>query len=137
MTSHGKCNGLVAVYFRAKQSASGDVLLDGLKSLVLIRQSQLEVERQAAIATEVAGEAKQLAQAAMKQADANHGYFTLLGFAVKRRMEMPVGVAGQHGKRLTAICAQRGIPVHHVNDTRWGLVNTYPESILEEYFRDA
>ena len=125
---------LVAVYFRARQDHSGDVLLDGLKSLVLLRESQIVLERRTAEATQLASEAKHLAQAVMAKVEANHGCFSILGFARLRNMEMPVSEASKHGKKLTAMCAERGIEIQRLTDPRFGIVNTYPESILEEYF---
>jgi hypothetical protein len=127
---------LVAVYFRAKQDSSGDVLLDGLKSLVLIRQEQIVLERKAAAIARTAGEDKQLAQAAMAKAESTYGYFSVLGFAKTRNVEMPVSEASKHGKNLTAICVRRGIQVQKLKDPRFGEVNTYPKSVLEEYFTE-
>ena len=52
---------LVSSYFRVKSSNSGDVLLDSLKSLVLLRESQLTLERRTVEVAHIACEAKHLA----------------------------------------------------------------------------
>lgn len=78
-----------------------------------------------------------LARAALAQAESNHGYYAVLGYLKLIGREVSVGEAARHGKRLTALCNARGCKVNRVRDTRHGYVNTYPESILDEYFRQS
>lgn len=75
-----------------------------------------------------------VADAALAVSRSNHGYISVLGYARLRRWEMPVENAARHGKRLTAICFGLGCTIGKVRDERFGSVNTYPESVLSEYF---
>jgi ORF6N domain len=128
---------LVNCYFSVRDAGSGDVLLDSLRSLVLLRESQLVLERRTRETAQVAGEAKQIAQAALDTFSSNHGYYSVLGFARLKGWEMPVEESARHGKKLTALCRSMGREVHQVSDPRFGLVNVYPESILQAYFDET
>jgi len=79
----------------------------------------------------------QVAQAALDTFSSNHGYYSVLGYARLRGWEMPVERAARHGKKLTGICRNLGVEVHRVRDTRYGRVNVYPESVLEQYFGEV
>ncbi len=111
---------LVPAYFRPREADPSDALLDGLRSLVVLREAQLAGERRRARSTE-----------------APRGYFTVLGFARRRGMPMPIDEARRHGKKLAALCRRQGLKVLRVNDSRYGAVNAYPEAVLERYFGQA
>lgn len=128
--------------------STGDPILDSLAVITQTRKDQLELQRRleetegAVIAlgewvgtvNARAGAAGKLADAAMKRADGNHGYLSILGHYKKHGREVSTAMASAHGKRLVRICEQRGVPVQRVHDGRFGSVNLYPESVLEEYF---
>ncbi|AMV25457.1 hypothetical protein VT84_13750 [Gemmata sp. SH-PL17] len=112
--------------------------------LIETRRRQIEAERLQSQMVQHLWEAHQLArsatataQAALHQSTSNHGYFTVLGYSRIRNREMPVTQAAAHGKKLTALCNSRGIRTSTMTDPRFGVVNTYPETLLREYFGDS
>lgn len=65
-------------------------------------------------------------------------YFTVLGWATLEGIRMPLSEAATLGRRATTYCKQHGIQTGEVPDPRFGKVNTYPVSVLEElYDREA
>lgn len=126
---------------KAAPPAESDPILSGLAMVIETRRRQIEIERAQAEMVRMCAEALRLSssaetksQAALHQSTANHGHFAVLAYARLRGWEMPVARAAAHGRRLSALCAARGIPVGHMSDPRFGVVNTYPESILDEHF---
>lgn len=118
-----------------------DPILAALEQIKETRLAQLETERKAEAARQLAQQARQeairagdLAQAALDTARSNYGYYTVLGWARLLHLDMPVELAARHGRRLSAICRQAGVEPGHVRDPRFGSVNTYPQSVLAEYF---
>jgi DNA-damage-inducible protein D len=62
-----------------------------------------------------------------------HGhYFTVLGYGRRKGLELSLNQAQQYGRQASALCRQRNIAPEKVSDIRHGLVNAYPESILDE-----
>jgi len=100
-----------------------------------VRRRQLILERDQAVVHRTANEARVLAEAAMAQAENNHGYFQIIGYAKRRGMEMTEQQASAHGKAVSRICRERGIHIGSQAHPRYGDVNSYPESVLREYFR--
>lgn len=100
-------------------------------------QQVIEMER---IEAEQAEQAKRLervesvAVAALAKAESNYGHYTVLGWSKINGLSFTLTEAAQHGRKLTEICTNLGIYVEKVRDPRFGLVNTYPEKILEDYF---
>jgi hypothetical protein len=80
--------------------------------------------------------AQDLAQAAMDTHTNNSGRYTLLGWCRLHKLPLNMKKAGQHGKALTKICKGLGIATPKQKDTRWGEVNSYPEQVLDQYFRE-
>jgi prophage antirepressor-like protein len=133
------------------QGSTGDAILDNLRHVQLaiqvtfeMRERQLAVERaqneiirQICATHQLALAASTTARAALDQSTSNHGHYTVLGYAKLQGWEMPVAKASAHGRKLSAICANRGIVVGTMTDPRFGRVNTYPESVLKEYFGDS
>lgn len=115
-----------------------------IRATAEMREKQLEFERAHLKMVQQLWDTHQLAQsasatatAALHQSTANHGYFTVLGYSRLRSREMPIAQASAHGRKLTAMCVQRGVTVGRMTDPRFGEVNTYPESMLAEYFGDC
>lgn len=96
-----------------------------------------ELRGTAADVNAIAVSAHHVARAALGQSTSNHGYFTVLGYSRLHNREMPVAEASVHGRRLSALCESRGIAPNRMNDPRFGWVNSYPESLLCEYFGDT
>jgi len=59
-------------------------------------------------------------------------YFTVVGYAVWKGLP-PVSLseAATIGKRASKLSAERGVAIDRVRDPRFGMVNSYHESILE------
>lgn len=75
-----------------------------------------------------------VAEAAKKCGHGNHGYGSVLGYCERDGREVSTAEASAHGDCLTRICSQQGVRVQANHDGRFGSVNTYPESVLDEYF---
>ncbi len=142
----------------AAAASSGDHVIDSLiesrkyvDAMIETRREQIQLGRQiestwqqvGLLATHVgtvekkADTALGVAEAAMHHADRNYGYFSVLGYARRRGWEMPVKVAQTHGAKLSARCRREGVEVHKISDPRYGQVNVYPESMLDDYFAAA
>lgn len=61
-------------------------------------------------------------------------YFAISGYAALRKVEAGVKRAAHLGRLASALCRERGIITEVTHDPRFGVVNTYPESILKEVF---
>lgn len=116
------------------QNAFG-LMIETRRRQVEMERAQADMVRTLAEAMQIATAAKSTAGAALHQSTSNHGHFTVLGYARLRGWEMPLATAARHGKSLAALCAARGIATGTMTDPRFGQVNTYPESLLDEYFR--
>lgn len=64
----------------------------------------------------------------------NGHYFSVMGYARLRGIVMPINVASSLGRKATKLCREYGYEVTKLTDPRFGLVNSYPESVLEEVF---
>lgn len=60
------------------------------------------------------------------------GYVTVVGWANARRVQIDERSAAGVGKAAAALCRERGIRIGSVKSEKWGTVNTYPESVLDE-----
>jgi hypothetical protein len=112
----------------------GDAILDAIEHTRQIRLAQIETEKRLSEVRRLAASALQRADAAFGAATNRHGFFTVLGWLRLNGRTVTVAEAGQHGRRLSAICRQASIAVHEVSDPRFGRVNCYPEEVLENYF---
>lgn len=61
-------------------------------------------------------------------------YFTIMGFAILKGVQVGLSLAGQLGKKAMAICRARGYHVDKIHDPRFGQVGCYPKDVLEEVF---
>jgi hypothetical protein len=114
-----------------------DPVLVSLQAAVQLRHAQLALEKKVEVVNRVATDAKETAEAALKTAEGNFGYFAVLAYAKLIGKELDYAPASVHGKRLTAICNQKGLEVRRIKDPRFGTVNLYPESVLKGYFYPA
>ncbi len=130
-----ECARVLRDYFFGKPAT--DPILGLLESTKLLRLQQIEHERRLTHAEQLAAKANATAQAALAQSKANYGYYSVLGWARLHGRELTIEQASRHGKELTKMCRQAGIFTGQMNDPRFGVVNTYPESVLRSYFGDT
>jgi KilA-N domain len=62
-------------------------------------------------------------------------YFTVMGYAVIRKMHLTPKRALSLGKAASQMCRDKGFETDKVRDDRYGHVNSYPEVILKEVFK--
>lgn len=61
-------------------------------------------------------------------------YFTIAGYARMKKIKCGLTLASSLGRKAAAICQSNGYPMEETPDPRFGKVNTYPLSVLEEVF---
>lgn len=61
-------------------------------------------------------------------------YFTIAGYARMKKIKCGLTLASSLGRKAAAICQSNGYPMEKTPDPRFGEVNTYPMSVLEEVF---
>jgi hypothetical protein len=62
-----------------------------------------------------------------------HGfYFSIAGYCAKQNLKQSLNWMTSQGRKASALCKQKGIVPQKLVDPRFGSVNTYPDSILEE-----
>jgi prophage antirepressor-like protein len=62
-----------------------------------------------------------------------HGYYySIAGYCSKLGLQRPLQWMNNQGRKASAMCRQKGIVPEKVSDPRWGTVNTYPDSVLNE-----
>jgi prophage antirepressor-like protein len=62
-----------------------------------------------------------------------HGYYySIAGYCNKLGQQRPLQWMNNQGRKASAMCRQKGIVPEKVSDPRWGTVNTYPDSVLNE-----
>jgi hypothetical protein len=123
---------------------TGDPLLDSIvairetaTALVEVRQHQLVQDREIKEVRGIAEQAQATATAALQTVGNHHGYMTLLGYCSITKRLIPEREAANIGRKLSAICRTRGIPIGDTLNERYGKVHTYPVSILREFFKDV
>lgn len=60
--------------------------------------------------------------------------FTVMGYARLHKVELSLSMAASIGGKATRICKKLNLPIDTVPDPRFGIVNRYPVSVLEEIF---
>lgn len=125
---------ILALLESAKETRLAQLALEQKQHELEAAQANLATA-QASLETRQA-DTQRLAEAALATAECNHGMFTVMGYANIIRRPMTLQEASIHGRALSRICRQRGIDKSRVRDTRCGFVGAYPESVLDEYFRN-
>lgn len=59
-------------------------------------------------------------------------WFTVMGYGKLKGVELSLPQASLFGRQATALCRQKNIIPEPVRDPRFGKVNSYPESILDQ-----
>ena len=66
-----------------------------------------------------------------------HSYFTVLGYCAYKGITIDLTAAKALGKSAAAASKVKDIPVDRVRDARFGMVNAYHESILDELVAES
>ena len=101
------------------------------------RRVQLEMQARQKATEQQAARAMTTAQAALDTVCGNAGKYTVLAWHRRRRLDVANADAVRHGKRLSKMCRSRGIEMGTTSDQRFGIVNLYPETLMDEYFAEV
>lgn len=63
-------------------------------------------------------------------------YFAIMGYARNHGVQVGLQLAAALGKKAKAICRENGYPIETYPDPRFGRVNLYPMSVLDQVFRE-
>jgi hypothetical protein len=114
-----------------------------LEAIAQTRQAQIALEYRVdgmstalEQANAAAAQARAMAQEAMHQVERDTGFRSIKGYLKSKGVRMPTKMMARHGKAVTKICKERGLPYHKTPDEQWDEVNVYPVEILDEYFKD-
>ena len=61
-------------------------------------------------------------------------YFTIIAYANMKGIKPHIYNSSVVGRKATKICKEKGLVIGKVVDSKYGLINTYPEEILDEIF---
>ncbi|MCF6159520.1 MAG: hypothetical protein E3K32_13340 [wastewater metagenome] len=62
-------------------------------------------------------------------------YFTVLAYSRMIGVAISLDQAKRLGKKATALCREKGLPVDKARDPRFGMIGCYPEKVLDEVFQ--
>jgi len=66
--------------------------------------------------------------------DTDPNYYTIKAFANIKKVNVNYSKAVELGKLASKICSSSGLPIDKVKDSVYGLVNSYPKTVLEQVF---
>lgn len=66
----------------------------------------------------------------------NYGCSTMSAYVQRHKLPIYVSDIAKLGNDATRLCKKRGYPVNKVNIDRFGVVNVYPDFILQELLND-
>lgn len=103
--------------------------------LAVVEQENILLRQQLAEQAEIIESVEMLADAnsyELQRFKNGHGYwYSIVGYAAKHNLSgYSTNKAAALGRKATALCKQAGIAPEKVNDSRFGMVNIYPEHIL-------
>ena len=101
------------------------------------------IEEENRLVKEKLSEQSHLIEAVAMESEANtaelerfrngHGfYYSIAGYCHNLNIKKSLPWMNAQGRKASALCKQRGIVPQKVTDPRWGSVNTYPDTVLEE-----
>lgn len=64
-------------------------------------------------------------------------YMTIMGYAILTHVQVSLTTAAAIGRKASKICKEKGYTIDKIKDPRFGLVGSYPESVLEEVFKQT
>jgi len=122
----------MAIITRLEELESTPVVMSTLEQLQIIVTNAIEQERKLA---EV--ESRQLALENKVDAfTAGMEYYTIVAYCNITGRKADLSKASTYGKQATAICRANGYSIGTTPDPRFGMINTYPISVLQEVFDD-
>jgi hypothetical protein len=62
--------------------------------------------------------------------------FTVAKYAFLKGIDIDINTASKLGRKAAAICKRKKIKIDTIPDERFGFVNTYPEDVLIEVFKN-
>lgn len=124
--------GTPAIVPVAEPVDSLDTLLATVQEMVRQKNDLAAVKARQLAHQEALADVKHLAHAALDYQQGNFGYCAALAFLKVHGLEATYSEASKLGIRASRLCRERGIEIRKMRDPRFGEVNLYPESILEE-----
>ena len=104
-----------------------------LVELDKIKQNQEKIEREQLRITQETEQTKKR----LDQIETAHDHFTIAGyFKYCLGRSVDIGISSKIGKRASRLCRKRGVQMGEIPDPRFGRVNSYPKSILDEIMLD-
>ncbi len=82
---------------------------------------------------EVKQDVLELKAATQTQAD----YFTIVGYATLNKVKVGLHLAAKLGGKAKRICKLHGYQTEQIPDPRFGKVNMYPKSVLQQVFAET
>lgn len=143
---------LVDGYFDSKKPMSTAEFLVQQANLILEHDKQLkrlerrqsasefhlaETQQQLKITSEKADKAFEAASAALRHKYGESDYDTIIGFCNKLNIKLQTNEAPMRGAQASQASRKHGKDIIKIPDDRYGTVNSYHVSILEEIFKDA
>lgn len=109
-----------------------------LKPRTLAEQSLIHAQLLVEQERQLAAQEERLKRVEAKQQSIEEGFkfFTVLAWAKLNDLVIGLESAQKIGKRAAAISRERAIPIDRVRDPRFGQVNAYHESIIQEAFAE-
>lgn len=114
-----------------------DPIVAALEQARDVRLRQIEHEKRLTKVEARADEAHQLAEAAMRTAEGNEGWVSVLGYCRQTGRSFPREELAKFGKRLSAKMRSLQLTPGKAPHPHLGMVNTYPVELLQEFFKDA
>jgi len=68
------------------------------------------------------------------QVSARPDYYTVVGYSTLHGISVNLRQASSIGRKATSLCKERGIETDSIPDPRFGVVKTYPSTVLDEVF---
>jgi hypothetical protein len=71
-------------------------------------------------------------EAKVETITSNSGYFTIKAYARLNSFQLPNAHAAKIGKKCAQLCRERNLQIGNAKDETYGIVKTYPESVIAE-----
>lgn len=97
----------------------------------LLQQAQLMVDMEKRV-TVVEKDVNRLEHNIRRTQTQDH--FTIIAYANMKGIKAKSYNSSSMGKKATRICKERNLVIGKVVDSKYGLINTYPEEVLDEIF---
>ena len=97
----------------------------------LLQQAQLMVDMEKRV-TVVEKDVNRLEHNIRRTQTQDH--FTIIAYANMKGIKAKSYNSSSMGKKATKICKERNLVIGKVVDSKYGLINTYPEEVLDEIF---